>query len=58
MQDKGRTESYSDLMLENKSTFKDRLVLDVGCGPGILSLFSKHDLICCRIKGGQRVTAI
>ena len=45
-----RTESYRDLMLENKSTFKDRLVLDVDCGTGILSLFSKFDLVCCRIK--------
>ena len=45
-----RTESYRNLMLENKSTFKDRLVLDVGCGNGILSLFSKYDLVCCRIK--------
>ena len=35
-----RTESYRDLMLENKSTFKDRLVLDVGCGTGILSMFA------------------
>ena len=45
-----RTESYRDLMLENKSTFKDRLVLDVGCGTGTLSMFSKYDLVCCRIK--------
>ena len=37
-------------MLENKSTFKDRLVLDVGCLTGILSMFTKHDLICFRIK--------
>ena len=45
-----RTESYRDLMLENKSTFKDRLVLDVGCGTGILSMFTKYDFICFRIK--------
>ena len=32
LQDKVRTESYRDLMLENKSTFKDTLVLDVACG--------------------------
>ena len=45
-----RTESYRDLIMENKSTFKDRLVLDVCCGTGILSMFSKYDLVCCRIK--------
>ena len=45
-----KTEIYRDLMLENKSTFKDRLVFEVGCWTGILSLFSKYDLICFRIK--------
>ena len=45
-------------MLENKSTFKDRLVLDVDCWTGILSMFTKYELVYCRIKGEQRVTAI
>ena len=45
-----RTESYRDLMLENMSTFTDRLVLDVGCWTGILSMFTKYDLICFKIK--------
>ena len=35
-----RTESYRDLIYENKSAFQDRLVLDLGCGTGILSLFA------------------
>ena len=46
-----RTESYRDLMLENKSTFKDRLVLDVGCGTGILSMFAVK-------AGARRVYAV
>ena len=40
-----RTESYRDLMLENRQTGSD-----VGCVTGILSLFSKYDLVCFRIK--------
>ena len=35
-----RTESYRDMMYQNESAFHDRLVLDVGCGTGILSLFA------------------
>ncbi|XP_050391709.1 protein arginine N-methyltransferase 3 isoform X1 [Patella vulgata] len=40
LQDKVRTESYRDFMLENRDYFKDKIVLDVGCGTGILSMFA------------------
>ncbi|ESO83944.1 hypothetical protein LOTGIDRAFT_108121 [Lottia gigantea] len=40
LQDKVRTESYRDFMLNNKEYFKDKIVLDVGCGTGILSMFA------------------
>lgn len=39
-QDKVRTESYRDFMYENKDVFRDKVVLDVGCGTGILSMFA------------------
>jgi ribosomal protein L11 methylase PrmA len=39
-QDKVRTESYRDFMLDNPKVFRDKVVLDVGCGTGILSLFA------------------
>lgn len=38
--DKIRTESYRQLMEKNPKTFENKIVLDVGCGTGILSLFA------------------
>ena len=35
-----RTKSYRDFIYKNKHIFKDKIVLDVGCGTGILSLFA------------------
>lgn len=35
-----RTESYRDFMYQNPALFKDKVVLDVGCGTGILSMFA------------------
>ncbi|XP_071135707.1 protein arginine N-methyltransferase 3-like [Mytilus edulis] len=40
LKDKVRTESYRDFMYKNKDLFKDKVVLDVGCGTGILSMFA------------------
>ena len=35
-----RTLSYRDAMLHNKHLFRGKVVLDVGCGTGILSMFA------------------
>ena len=35
-----RTEAYRDSMIRNKSLFKDKIVMDIGCGTGILSMFA------------------
>ncbi|XP_021379904.1 protein arginine N-methyltransferase 3-like isoform X2 [Mizuhopecten yessoensis] len=40
LKDKVRTESYRDFMYQNTDLFKDKVVLDVGCGTGILSMFA------------------
>lgn len=40
LQDQVRTEGYMNAILNNKGAFKDKVVLDVGCGSGILSLFA------------------
>lgn len=32
LQDKARTEAYRDVILKNEHLFKDKVVVDVGCG--------------------------
>ena len=41
LKDEVRTLTYRDSMLNNRHVFKDKIVLDVGCGTGILSMFAK-----------------
>lgn len=36
--DEVRTNSYKNAIYQNKHLFKDKIVLDVGCGTGILSM--------------------
>ena len=40
LKDRPRTESYRQAIFENAKLFRDKLVMDVGCGTGILSLFA------------------
>ena len=35
-----RTVTYKNSILHNKHLFRDKIVLDVGCGTGILSMFA------------------
>jgi predicted RNA methylase len=41
LKDEVRTMTYRNSMYNNKHLFKDKIVLDVGCGTGILSMFAK-----------------
>lgn len=40
LKDESRTLSYKHAILRNRDLFKDKIVLDVGCGTGILSMFA------------------
>ena len=40
LKDSVRTRTYQQAILLNADLFKDKIVLDVGCGTGILSLFA------------------
>jgi len=40
LKDEVRTKSYRNAILNNKHLFKGKIVLDVGCGTGILSMFA------------------
>ena len=51
LKDKLRTESYRDFILSNPPLFKGAVVLDVGCGTGILSMFSAQ-------AGAKKVYAV
>lgn len=51
LKDTVRTDAYRDFIYENKHIFKGRIVLDVGCGTGILSMF-------CARAGAAKVIAV
>lgn len=38
--DEVRTRSYMNSIIQNKHIFKDKVVLDVGCGTAILSMYA------------------
>jgi len=40
LKDTNRTETYRKAIENNPQDFKDKIVLDIGCGTGILSIFA------------------
>ena len=40
LKDEVRTESYRIFVEKNAKLFRDKVVLDVGCGTGVLSMFA------------------
>ncbi|KAJ3428533.1 arginine methyltransferase 1-related [Anaeramoeba flamelloides] len=51
LKDEVRTGSYYRAIINNKHLFKDKIVMDVGCGTGILSMFAAK-------AGAKKVIAI
>ncbi|XP_078171173.1 protein arginine methyltransferase 3 [Carex rostrata] len=51
LSDKVRTDTYRDALLNNPSLLKEAVVIDVGCGTGILSLFAAQ-------AGASKVVAV
>lgn len=51
LKDLVRTKTYQNVIYQNKFLFKDKVVLDVGAGTGILSLF-------CAKAGAKHVYAV
>lgn len=49
--DEIRTSTYRESIINNKEAFKDKVVVDIGCGTGILSLFAAQ-------AGAKKVYAI
>lgn len=51
LKDDVRTLAYRDAMYQNSHLFKDKVVLEVGCGTGIMCLFAAK-------AGAKRVIAV
>ncbi|KAH8306402.1 hypothetical protein KR018_010477 [Drosophila ironensis] len=51
VKDSARTEAFRNAILMNRELFRDKIVLDVGCGTGILSLFAAE-------AGARKVIAV
>ena len=62
IKDTVRTKTYYNSIMNNEFLFKDKIVMDVGCGTGILSLFAakvsplNESLGCKGGKGQSCVT--
>ena len=51
IRDKSRTEAYQKAITENGQYFKDKIVMDIGAGTGVLSLFAMQ-------AGAKKVFAV
>lgn len=51
LKDSVRTKSYRNSIIQNRHLFEGKVVLDVGCGTGILSMF-------CAQAGAKQVFAV
>ncbi|XP_068559165.1 protein arginine N-methyltransferase 2 [Cebidichthys violaceus] len=52
LSDKSRTEAYRQVILSNRASLRNKVVMDVGCGTGIISLF------CAQLAEPSEVYAV
>lgn len=50
LKDTVRTDAYRDFIYNNKHIFKDKIVLDIGCGTGKSALLKSEILILTRLN--------
>ena len=53
-----RTRSYLDAIEGNPELFKDKIVVDIGCGTGILSLYVSRSPMSLAWASQRRSTAV
>ena len=47
LQDRGRMDGYRNAILQNPDCFKDKVVLDVGTGTGVLAIWAAQAGLAC-----------
>ena len=52
LSDHVRTQSYKEAVSNNSNSLKDKLILDLGCGTGILSMF------CAKLGNAEHVVGV
>ena len=62
MEDTVRTPTYRSAILDNPSNFRGKVVMDVGCGSGILSIFAAQagarKVYACEASGAAEIARI
>lgn len=55
LKDTVRTRTYQQVMMLNPDIFKGKIVLDVGCGTGILSLFASKVVMLRQVQNCSQI---
>ena len=59
LEDTVRTPKYREAIIQNPSNFRGKVVMDVGCGSGILSLFAAQagaiKVYACEASGAAEI---
>ena len=62
MEDAVRTPKYRDAIIGNPTNFRGKVVMDVGCGSGILSLFAAQagakKVYACEASGAAEIARV